>query len=118
MTDLSQGYSCQERLLSWPRVREITGISRTTAWRLSRGGDFPKPVQISATVGAVAPGAGMPTGTVQFSNNGTVIGSASLVDGVATITVTFRKGTHPLTAMYAGDGNFTGSSGARAQVVK
>lgn len=36
-----------DRLLSWPRVREITGLSRTTAWRLQRAGDFPIPVRIS-----------------------------------------------------------------------
>lgn len=37
----------EDRLLSWPRVREITGLSRTTAWRMQNAGDFPKPVRIS-----------------------------------------------------------------------
>lgn len=36
-----------DRLLSWERVRDIAGISRTTAWRMQKTGDFPKPVQIS-----------------------------------------------------------------------
>lgn len=36
-----------ERLLPWPQVRERTGLSRTTAWRLQNAGDFPKPVQVS-----------------------------------------------------------------------
>lgn len=38
----------QDRLLPWPIVREITGISRTTAWRMQQTGDFPNPVAISA----------------------------------------------------------------------
>jgi len=37
----------QDRLLSWPKVRDLTGLSRTTAWRLQRSGDFPCPVVIS-----------------------------------------------------------------------
>lgn len=37
-----------DRLLAWPRVREITGLSRTTAWRMQKAGDFPPPVQVSA----------------------------------------------------------------------
>lgn len=36
-----------DRLLPWPKVRDMTGISRTTAWRLQRAGDFPLPVVIS-----------------------------------------------------------------------
>ena len=36
------------RLLAWPAVREMVGISRTTAWRLQNTGAFPLPVVISA----------------------------------------------------------------------
>lgn len=36
-----------DRLLPWPKVRDITGLSRTTAWRLQKAGDFPLPVVIS-----------------------------------------------------------------------
>lgn len=36
-----------ERLLSWGKVRELTGLSRTTAWRLQKAGGFPRPVAIS-----------------------------------------------------------------------
>lgn len=38
----------EDRLLPWPSVRQIAGISRTTAWRLQQTGDFPHPVPISA----------------------------------------------------------------------
>lgn len=40
-------YFTDDRLLPWPQVRPIAGISRTTAWRLQNSGDFPKPVMLS-----------------------------------------------------------------------
>lgn len=36
-----------DRFLSWRQVRDLTGLGRTTAWRLRRTGDFPDPVPIS-----------------------------------------------------------------------
>lgn len=69
-------------------------------------------VQLRAVVSAVAPGAGTATGTVEFRENGTLLGTATLVNGVATFNKNFKRGTHPLTATYAGDANFTGSSGS------
>jgi large repetitive protein len=59
-----------------------------------------------ATVSALAPGAGVPTGTVQFLNGATVVGSATLVAGTATLGA--PVGTY--TAAYGGDGNFTASN--------
>lgn len=37
----------EERLLSWKRVKDLTGLSRTTAWREQKKGAFPAPVVIS-----------------------------------------------------------------------
>jgi len=34
-------------MLSWPKVRELTDLSRSTAWRRQRAGDFPLAVRIS-----------------------------------------------------------------------
>lgn len=48
MQDLPRAGGPSDRLLAWPRVREITGLSRTTAWRMQKAGDFPPPVQVSA----------------------------------------------------------------------
>ena len=70
-------------------------------------------VQLQAVVSAVAPGAGTATGTVEFRENGTLLGTATLVNGVATLNKSFKRGTHPLTATYAGNANFNGSSGTR-----
>jgi prophage regulatory protein len=36
------------KLLRFPAVRERTGLSRTTIWRLERQGDFPRHRRISA----------------------------------------------------------------------
>ena len=74
-------------------------------------------VTITATVSPVAPGAGVPTtptGTVvTFYDGATLIGSGTLVNGVATLSVVFTtKGKHNLKVVYAGDGNFTGSTSA------
>ncbi|MBI1197924.1 MAG: AlpA family phage regulatory protein [Phenylobacterium sp.] len=47
MTQASTAAGAQERLLAWRQVKDITGLSRTTAWRLQKVGDFPAPVVIS-----------------------------------------------------------------------
>jgi prophage regulatory protein len=36
------------KLLRFPAIRERTGLSRTTIWRLERSGDFPRHRRISA----------------------------------------------------------------------
>lgn len=36
-----------ERFLGWRQVRDLTGLGRTTAWRMRQAGDFPQPVPIS-----------------------------------------------------------------------
>ncbi len=36
-----------ERFLGWRQVRDLTGLGRTTAWRMRQAGDFPEPVSIS-----------------------------------------------------------------------
>ncbi len=37
----------QDRFLREPEVCRITGLSRTTRWRLERDGKFPKRIKIS-----------------------------------------------------------------------
>jgi Bacterial Ig-like domain (group 3)/FG-GAP-like repeat/FG-GAP repeat len=74
-------------------------------------------VTLTATV---TPGtSGVPTGTVSFMDGTTQIGSSSLNgSGVATFsTSTFTAGTHAITAVYGGDGNFNGSTSSGANVV-
>ena len=71
-------------------------------------------VSFGVSVAAVAPGAGTPTGTVQFAVDGTNLGSAvTLVGGSASSgsIATLAEGTHSVTATYTGDGNFQGTVG-------
>lgn len=42
-----QGGGPDDRLLSWDRVQDMTGISRSTAWRMTEAGDFPSRVAAS-----------------------------------------------------------------------
>jgi uncharacterized repeat protein (TIGR03803 family) len=60
-----------------------------------------------------ASNSGTPTGTVAFVDGATTLGTAALNAGVATFTTAaLAVGTHSLTAVYSGDGNFTGSTSA------
>ena len=65
----------------------------------------------TATVTAtVTASVGVPTGSVTFSYGGTVLGSAALNNGVATITTTSAAaGTQSLTASFAASGNYAAS---------
>ncbi len=82
---------------------------------------FQQSVTFTATVAATAPGAGTATGTVQFFDNGSAIGSAiTLISGSATSAAitNFGGGTHIITAVYSGDASFfTSTSSAVSQVV-
>src|SRR5207237_400588 len=65
-------------------------------------------VTFTATVTATAPGAGTPTGTVQFAADGTDIGGPQALDegGVASVsTSALALGTHAVTASYLGVSN-------------
>jgi hypothetical protein len=77
-------------------------------------------VTITATVTAIAPALGAPTGTVTFKDGTTSLGTATLdATGNATIsTSALSVGSHSITAVYGGDGNFnTGTSTAVTQTV-
>jgi hypothetical protein len=76
-------------------------------------------LQATATVTA-ATGAGVPTGTVSFSVNGTVLGSAPIASQVASVALPlylFGTGTSIVAAEYSGDSAFsTGGATLRVQV--
>ncbi len=86
-----------------------TSVSASTATVLAG-----QSVTYTAGVTPAMAGATGPTGTVGFLDAGTpVAGCASQPlssAGVATCTTTPAVGGHPVTAAYAGDANFTGSS--------
>ena len=68
---------------------------------------FGQSVTFTATVSGSG---GTPTGTVNFLDGGTTIGSGTLSFGMATFsTATLGVGTHTITASYTGDHTFQGS---------
>jgi Concanavalin A-like lectin/glucanases superfamily/Bacterial Ig-like domain (group 3) len=71
-------------------------------------------VTFTATISAVAPGAGTPSGTVTFTDGATTLIAVALNgSGVATFTTSsLAVGTHSITANYSGDGNFHGAGSA------
>ncbi|MCD6141607.1 Ig-like domain repeat protein, partial [Candidatus Bipolaricaulota bacterium] len=69
-------------------------------------------VTFTATVAAVSPGAGTPTGTVIFYVNNVAISSGISLDsnGKASCTYTFdAAGSYSITVEYSGDDNYTSS---------
>ena len=68
-------------------------------------------VMFTATVTATAPGSGTPTGTVTFYDGSTALDTATLSGGSAAFaTSALALGSHPITVVYGGDTNFTGST--------
>jgi pseudomonalisin len=65
-------------------------------------------VTLSATITGLSP-----SGTVQFMDGSTALGTASIIAGVASLqTSTLSVGTHTITALYSGDTNNTASTSA------
>jgi hypothetical protein len=70
-------------------------------------------VTFTATVAAVSPGAGSPTGTVTFSEGAATLGTGTVSSGVATLNIsTLSAGSHTIIASYGGDANFVASASA------
>ena len=84
----------------------------------------PNPSGVNQTVtltATVTPPAGLPaaTGKVQFTKGKTVLGTAVLSNGIATLNTTFTQtGSFTLKASYQGNTNYLASSGTVVQVVQ
>ena len=97
----------------------VNSASTTTAVASSQNpSTFGQSISFTATVAVVAPGAGTPTGTVQFAVDGGNLGTPVTLDGTghatSQATSTLASGNHPVTATYSGTGGFSGSSGTLA----
>jgi hypothetical protein len=73
---------------------------------------FGQPYVVTATVAAVRPGAGLPTGVVVFYDNGVVAGSAWVVNRQAQAGLLLSPAgtSHTITASYLGDADFKPST--------
>ncbi len=81
---------------------------------------FGQPVTLTATVTAVAPGGGTPTGTVTFKSGLTVLSTVALTAGKASLFVaSLAVGSHSITADYNGSADYdTSNSAVLTQTVK
>ena len=76
---------------------------------------FGQNVTITATATTLEASGALPSGTVTFSDGGTVIGSGTLSNNTASIFYSgLTAGSHFITANYAGDTNYFGSSSSSA----
>ena len=96
----------------------VNPASTTTALTVTPGSTtYGQSVTLTATIAVVSPGAGTPTGSVQFFVGTTSLGTANL-SGITAIltTTTLPVGTDSLTAQYLGDSNFTVSTSSTVSV--
>lgn len=103
-------------------VGHAVGKAQTSTMLASSANPAPALAHMTftATVAAVAPGRGTPTGAVDLLVDGEVVASGTLDgDGVASIGVSgFPVGTHDIDAVYVGDDSFeSGQSATLTQVV-
>jgi Bacterial Ig-like domain (group 3) len=90
--------------------------STTTVTATPNPSQFDQAVILKAT--AKSDTTGTPTGTVTFKAGTTTLGTQNLVAGVANLSVsTLAVGTHPITAVYAGNADFNTSSSAAVNLV-
>jgi hypothetical protein len=101
---------------SKPVSVKVVGVTTTTLAASPNPATFGQPVAITATVASLS---GTPIGKVTFKNGSASLGSVALSGGGATLaTTTLSAGTKSVTAVYAGNAAYSGStSAALSQVV-
>jgi subtilase family serine protease len=103
---------------------QATGIGSLNAYNFALNAQLPSTVILSSLLNpsvlgqsviftaAVSGSGSMPTGTVTFKEGATTLGTGNLdASGVATYSTTsLSSGTHSITAVYAGNGVYKGST--------
>ncbi len=67
-------------------------------------------VTLTASVSGLNGGNSQPSGTVTFSDNGTLIGIVTLVSSIASCSITLTPGSHTIIASYSGDAIYPAAS--------
>ena len=98
---------------TWKFATPVTKTATTTTLSSSSASvSLGESVTLTATVSASAA-----TGNVQFLDESTSLGITASAGGVATLTASsLGVGTHSITAVYAGDGTYAGSTSAPTTV--
>jgi hypothetical protein len=110
---------------TFPGSTDYTSASATTSFTITQANStitlassattsqYMQMITLSATVAPADSGvAGTPTGQVTFYDNGVPIGTADVINGVASLPINdlIAGTTHNLTAIYGSDNSFYGSS--------
>jgi hypothetical protein len=98
-----------------PQSILLTGTAVQTATTVTLASNMAMPFAgqaITFTATVKPTGFGTPTGTMSFYDGTTPIGSSVLAAGSASATTTLAAGAHTITAVYAGNANFTGNTSA------
>jgi hypothetical protein len=105
--------------VSAPFTQTVNRAGTTTALASSANPSaFGQAVTFTATVSAVAPGAGVPTGSVTFKDGAMVLGTVALVGGHAGLTTgALSVANHVIVVTYLGSGSFNASAAGIHQVV-
>jgi uncharacterized protein (TIGR03437 family) len=100
----------------WNTAAASTTVVAVNPGNITLGGTL----QVTAVVSAKAGGSALPTGTVTFTCGSTLLGTAPLRSGGATLTVTGPQlpvGSTVVLATYSGDSSFNGSAGTAVVTV-
>ena len=101
-------------------LQTLTVNKATPAAALATTGNIVLTQNAITFTATVSSAASVPTGTVNFLDGATVLGTGTLANGVATFTTsTLAIGSHSVTAVYAGDANFNGAtSSAQSETIE
>jgi len=98
--------------------QSVNPATSTTLTSSTGTANFGEKVTLTASVSAVVGGTGTPSGDVIFKSGSTTIGTAALINGVATLeTTSIPGGTNAITAQYQGDPTFGGSTSNPVTVI-
>ncbi len=96
----------------------VTAASTSVSMSGATSGVFGQSLGVTATVAAVAPGGGTPTGSVSFYEGQTLLGTLTLVGGAATLSQGYSIGTHDISATFNPTGtDYSGSQSGGSQSV-
>ena len=111
---ISIGKAATSISLSVSQPSNVLGSPVTISANVSIVAGTPASALKGAALRASAAASSTPTGTVQFSDGGMVLGTAPLTNGVATLTLsTLSAGSHNISASYSG----SASSGSASTTV-
>ena len=114
--DANDAASTSANLSQVVNAPSTTAATTTSLASSANPSTFGQGVTFTATVAPSSPDAATPTGVVTFSDGSATLGTGTLnAAGQATFTTAnLSVASHPVTASYAGDGNFAASATPQA----